>query len=258
MKRQLEEAFDIPFHVEKNIDTYLIYPENEMEEFFEIRVSFRSEVRLIIEAYPQSHAAAMLNDMATASKEKQDLFLGYIETFIRKQAKVTIKVNGIQTDLHEWPAVWKNLYIRITRIEEPDVNYEEVATEFSVLAAGLMLSLLNVVPLEGYADGKKTQVLVNRYERNPLNRELCLQLHGYSCSICGMNFENVYGPIGKSFIHVHHIEPVSMMGGSYVLDPGKDLIPVCPNCHAMLHTRKPPLQPEELIEIMKENNKCEE
>ena len=151
-----------------------------------------------------------------------------------------------------------DLHLHLDGSLDPRLAYEMAAKELAVLAAGLMLSLLNVVPLEGYADGKKTQVLTNKYERNPLNRELCLQIHGYSCAICGMNFEKVYGTIGKNFIHVHHIEPVSMMGGSYILNPEKDLIPVCPNCHAMLHTKKPPLQPEELIEILKEQSKCEE
>jgi 5-methylcytosine-specific restriction protein A len=29
--------------------------------------------------------------------------------------------------------------------------------------------------------------------------------------------------------------PISTIGEEYQLDPVKDLVPVCPNCHAMLH-----------------------
>jgi 5-methylcytosine-specific restriction protein A len=29
--------------------------------------------------------------------------------------------------------------------------------------------------------------------------------------------------------------PISTIGKEYLLDPVKDLVPVCPNCHAMLH-----------------------
>ena len=36
-----------------------------------------------------------------------------------------------------------------------------------------------------------------------------------------------------------------------IIDPVKDLIPVCPNCHAMLHRKTPPLLPEELGRILK-------
>ena len=53
-----------------------------------------------------------------------------------------------------------------------------------------------------------------------------------------MDFENMYGELGKGFIHVHHIVPISMIGKEYKIDPIKDLVPVCPNCHAMLHRCK--------------------
>lgn len=50
-----------------------------------------------------------------------------------------------------------------------------------------------------------------------------------------MDFEKQYGELGKGFIHVHHIVPISTIGGNYRIDYEKDLVPVCPNCHAMLH-----------------------
>lgn len=257
MKKELEEAFDIPFHVEKDRDEYIVWPENEMQEFFEIRISLRSGVRIIIESYPQNHAAAMLRDMAAAPEEKRKLFLGYRDIFTEKGCRVTVKINDTVRELTEWPEVWNSLYIRITKIMEPENVYSDMATEWAVLAAGMMLSLLNVVPLgeeqEGYADGQLKQTVTNHYERNPLNRELCLQANGYTCKICGFDFERKYGAIGRHFIHVHHIEQLSLAGGAHVIDPVHDLIPVCPNCHAMLHTEKPPLRPERLIEIIREN-----
>jgi 5-methylcytosine-specific restriction protein A len=41
-------------------------------------------------------------------------------------------------------------------------------------------------------------------------------------------------------IHVHHIVPVSSIGEKYKVDPINDLIPVCPNCHAVFHLSDPP------------------
>lgn len=258
MKRALEAAFDIPFCVRSKKQEYIIWPYNEMKEYFEIRISFRSGVRIIIESYPQDHAADMLEDMASAPEEKRVLFLGYRDTFIQKGCRVNIRINNLDTELTEWPEHWKNLHIRITKIMDPELSFEETVTEWAVLAAGMVLSLLNVVPVEpkmiGYSDGQEKQVLTNRYERNPLNRELCLQAHGYTCRICGFDFERKYGIIGKHFIHVHHIEQLSLSRGAHVIDPVHDLIPVCPNCHAMLHTQTPPLLPEQLVKIIKENN----
>lgn len=84
-------------------------------------------------------------------------------------------------------------------------------------------------------EGAKKTVVVNSYERNREAREICIAAHGCRCSVCGMDFEQMYGDIGRGFIHVHHIVPISTIGAEYKLDPVKDLVPVCPNCHAMLH-----------------------
>ena len=74
-----------------------------------------------------------------------------------------------------------------------------------------------------------------------------------SCSICGFSFREKYGEIGENFIHVHHLKPLSEIRTDYQLDPIKDLRPVCPNCHEMLHRKEPAYSLEELINIIKEN-----
>jgi 5-methylcytosine-specific restriction protein A len=64
--------------------------------------------------------------------------------------------------------------------------------------------------------------------------------------VCGFNFQSRYGKIGKDFIHVHHLKPLSLIDGEYELDPVANLRPVCPNCHAMLHRGKRVLSIKEL------------
>jgi len=98
----------------------------------------------------------------------------------------------------------------------------------------------------GYPEGAVTSVLVNKYERSPTNRKLCLEHYGYSCLGCGFNFAERYGEIGKEFIIVHHVTPVSRLGPDYVIDPKRDLIPLCGNCHAVVHRTNPPLSLENL------------
>lgn len=89
-----------------------------------------------------------------------------------------------------------------------------------------------------YHEGASHQTTVTSYERNPFARQKCLDKYGYSCQICGINFEDKYGAAGKDFIHVHHVEFISSKGGkSHQVYPEKDLLPVCPNCHAMLHRK---------------------
>lgn len=76
---------------------------------------------------------------------------------------------------------------------------------------------------------------VNRYEQDPDARRVCLAFHGTSCAACGFSFEAVYGAVGAGFINVHHTVPAAMLGNRYRLDPVADLVPLCPNCHAMAH-----------------------
>lgn len=99
-------------------------------------------------------------------------------------------------------------------------------------------------------EGEASEVVLNKYERSRSAREACVQHHGYSCAICGFNFESVYGEIGRGFIHIHHIAPISGRGGEYQVDPVRDLIPVCPNCHAMVHRRTPPMSITELQVVL--------
>lgn len=84
-------------------------------------------------------------------------------------------------------------------------------------------------------EGAKKEITVNSYERNHEARAICIAAHGCKCAVCGMDFEIKYGDLGRGYIHVHHIVPISTIGREYELDPVKDLVPVCPNCHAMLH-----------------------
>lgn len=91
-------------------------------------------------------------------------------------------------------------------------------------------------PVPGtYPQDAVTRVEVNRYERDSEARRACIAHHGVSCAACGFSFEATYGDIGKGFIHLHHVVPVSHLGSGYQLDPLTDLVPLCANCHAMAH-----------------------
>ncbi|MEL4418979.1 HNH endonuclease [Shewanella algae] len=86
-------------------------------------------------------------------------------------------------------------------------------------------------------EGVKKTVTVNKYERSSIARAKCIEANGCTCKICGFDFEKTYGDLGKGFIHVHHIVPIHTIGETYKINYETDLIPVCPNCHAMLHKK---------------------
>jgi hypothetical protein len=90
-----------------------------------------------------------------------------------------------------------------------------------------------------YWEGATRRISVNAYERSDSARNACIAHFGYLCSVCGFDFAATYGEIGREFIQVHHLKDLASIGEGYEVDPVNDLLPVCPNCHAMLHTERP-------------------
>lgn len=103
---------------------------------------------------------------------------------------------------------------------------------------------------EGYYEGDKKEKWSIYYERNPKARMECLTYHGYNCKVCNFNFETTYGLLGRDYIQVHHVNPIATIKKKYKVDPIKELIPVCANCHAMLHVGKVVLTEKELKKII--------
>ncbi len=107
------------------------------------------------------------------------------------------------------------------------------------------------VQAEVFVEGAVREIRVNAYERNPAARDECIAYYGASCVICGFNFEDRYGSIGRGYIHVHHIVPISDVGRTYTVNPVADLRPLCPNCHAMVHQRTPPYSVEKVRKMLR-------
>lgn len=107
-------------------------------------------------------------------------------------------------------------------------------------------------------EGKSKIIQHMSYERSLKNRAKAIEIHGTACSVCDFDFNEFYGEeLASDYIEIHHIKPVSEFQGT--IDPETDLIPVCPNCHRMLHRyRNKTLSIEDLKKIIhsnKQNNK---
>ena len=80
---------------------------------------------------------------------------------------------------------------------------------------------------------KETDVV----RRNPQLRQQCIDRFGYQCQCCGMNFAELYGEeLGANFIEVHHLRPISTYEKDGIPENFlENLVPLCSNCHSMIH-----------------------
>lgn len=161
-----------------------------------------------------------------------------------------IHISALDADLRDW--IRKKARGTVRQIGVSGAAVRLVATAVPALSgdeAGLQA-------FEGHAmpEGAITHAEVLRYERSGSARAACLQHFGYRCQVCDLDFEERYGELGRGFMHVHHIVPLHEVAGipNYRVNPIKDLRPVCPNCHAMLHRPKDrTLTVDELRAILK-------
>ena len=184
-----------------------------------------------------------------ALRTKQD-YLEQIDSFIEK-SKINLydidESNQIKELLEEKKIFIKNYSKNNMKrgIEWYLIFLESKLTDFK---------LADEVSSRPLHEGAKKKIYVNAYERNAKARKKCIENYGAICSVCNFDFEKIYGSLGEGYIHVHHLKPLSEIEKEYEVNPIEDLRPVCPNCHAMLHKKKPTASISELKELLKLNN----
>lgn len=110
---------------------------------------------------------------------------------------------------------------------------------------------------EGQVSSKVKEII--SMNRNTVARKKCIEYYfpdnkQYKCILCGFDFEKQYGSKGVKYIEVHHIEShttKSKIIGKHEIDPIKDLIPICSNCHSIIHREKPAVSIESMKKIIK-------
>ena len=224
----------------------------------ELLLGWRSvDVEVVSGAYSRGLVAAM----GRADARQREVFRGFLSAAVGKGAEVGFLLNGAECSYADdsiWALVWERFRLKVIRHPVvPNGNSSgEVAAAVVPWVTIALGAVLSVLPLEAdeeqaRLEGAKREVLATRYERDPVNRALCLEIHGTVCKACGFDFGDTYGEIGDGFIEVHHAEQLSEQGGEAVaVNPLTDLIPLCSNCHSMAHRRTPPYTVEELREII--------
>lgn len=100
------------------------------------------------------------------------------------------------------------------------------------------ISCESIVAISSHNEGKTIQYYTTKYERSIANRNAAIKIHGSKCMVCGFDFEETYGELGKNFIEVHHVKPLSSINQEINVNPETDLVCLCSNCHRMIHRRR--------------------
>ncbi len=121
-------------------------------------------------------------------------------------------------------------------MEEQGFKKEEISKEIDNDFSGIIIEEGAQQPREvKYRErsGKLRIVAISEFKKKGKGK--------LSCDVCGFNFEEKYGELGKDFIEIHHKEPVHEMdiaGGKTPLNEAlKKVAPVCPNCHRVIHRK---------------------
>lgn len=101
-------------------------------------------------------------------------------------------------------------------------------------------------------EGRLTETTILHRQRNRAARQKCLEDSGYTCFVCGFNFEKAYGELGKNFMEVHHTKPLATYSEEHVI-PQSELCALCSNCHSMVHRHREALDVNELKKIFEMN-----
>ena len=142
-----------------------------------------------------------------------------------------------------------------------DFNYDDVQNSFSKITMmgeqkrKILTYDENLVIEEGTRRVENVQV----YERSRKLREAAINRHTINghiqCSACSFDFYEAYGERGRGYIEIHHQKPIFQYEeqdtGKFIENALQNVIPVCSNCHRMIHREKnAPMTVEDLRQLI--------
>ena len=214
----------------------------------------RHEVILRFADYSKS----VVEEISGAEEETLVTARALLQTIIGDEVSATFP-EGM--DAENWLIDSAKFGLRFERrnIEQP-LSEDELEKTSNEIVSPLMGALAELIGYEEitetsdeddvFYEGAVKMSNIRVRERNPRSRMLCLRLHGERCQICGFAPGERYGTAGN-IIEVHHLQPLSSNDTSRPYSPKEDLIPLCPNCHRAVHSRRPvPYTPDEMRDLM--------
>jgi hypothetical protein len=204
-----------------------------------------------------SLARSLLRTIEAAPDESWEQLLSTLNDLSLVGVRIELLLNGVK------PTVPVGT-IESLAISGRLIDYKDSPSESSAdLVASVFGVLLFLLPMDSFdqetgsglgnefaVEGSKSFSLAAKYERSRSNRAIAIVTHGTRCQVCGLDFQETYGPIGAGYVEIHHLTPVHLMEAPRVVNPVEELVPLCANCHRMVHKVDPPFPPAALREIV--------
>ena len=257
--------------VEEGVSTrsepwYLLRPAGvTADHAFAVRATMRWR-RIVVAFEPGKFAGDLLATMGEADSTGRSAFRSVLAECSGRGADIDFRVNDQPCDPQDdriWSARWSRMSLVLQRRIDPEVRdggprvVEAIQWSKPFIAAVLALlpvpqSDMGEPPqLAGHAEGATTTSQSTRYERDRRNRAAAIAIWGCECQACGLDFGDRYGSALAGFIEVHHTTPISLLEPDTVVNPARDLVPLCPNCHSVAHRREPPFTVEEIRSMLR-------
>ena len=101
-----------------------------------------------------------------------------------------------------------------------------------------LLSKLAPFDYDDYVEGQRSKREAWFFSRNPRLVRDAKELYKYTCQACQFRFDVAYSEIGRGYIEIHHLDPLSEREGADVVPRLTNLAQVtalCANCHRIIH-----------------------
>ena len=132
----------------------------------------------------------------------------------------------------------------INYILSSDFDYDDVKNTFGRVYKS---KTSNIIPYsEIISEGAAKYVTTRTYKRSNTLRNAAIDhftKNGtITCDCCGFEFKSFYGDsFGTSCIEIHHLKPIFQYAGmsidKTIENALNNLLPVCPNCHRVIHKK---------------------
>jgi predicted HNH restriction endonuclease len=144
-----------------------------------------------------------------------------------------------------------------------DFTYDDVQSSFAAIPVvgeqrqKILVYDENLVIEEGTRRVKNIPV----YERSKKLREAAINRYTINgdlkCSVCLFDFYVVYGERGRGYIEIHHQKPIFQYEDQditkFIEQALQNVVPVCSNCHRMIHREKNAPMPIEGLRQLVQN-----